>query len=65
MAYTYTNSKGQKYILHSRQAGKNSKGRLFFFAKEEKEGSESKLPDGYIVTENPKTKVPIVKKKNS
>ena len=41
MAYTFTNSKGNKYILHSRQTTlKNgAKQTIYFFAKEAKDGA--------------------------
>ena len=41
MAYTYTNSKGNKYVLHSRETTlKNGrKQTIYFFAKEEKAGA--------------------------
>lgn len=62
MAFTHTNSKGKTYILHSRKAN-NSDTKLYFFAKEEKEGAEDKLPDGYKIIENERTGLPMLKKK--
>jgi len=44
MAYAHTNSKGTTYYLHS-------KGRMFFFAKEIKEGALDAVPEGYNVVE--------------
>ena len=44
MAYGHTNSKGNTYYLHS-------KGKMFFFAKEVKEGALDALPAGYSVSE--------------
>jgi hypothetical protein len=62
MAYKYTNKRGNDYFLHSRKA-KNSGTKLYFFAKEEKDGVEADLPSGYEVKENDKTGLPILKKK--
>jgi hypothetical protein len=63
MAYTYTNSKGTKYILHGRNrttsSGKTTT--LYFFAKEEKEGALDAVPAGYTVAET-KTGLPVLKK---
>jgi len=64
MAYTYTNSKGDTYILHGRtrklKSGKEST--LYFFAKEEKDGSLDSVPAGYEVSES-KNGLPVLKKK--
>jgi len=54
MAYSHTNSKGQKYWLHQ-------KGSLFFFSKNP-EGAID-LPDHLEVFENPRTGLPMVRKK--
>ena len=53
---------GVTYYLHSRQAA-NGKTALYFFAKEIKEGALSALPEGYAISENPLTGLPILKKK--
>lgn len=64
MAYNHTNSKGQTYILHQRdvilKGGREQ--RIYFFAREVKEGAIDALPEGYIVVENPRTGLPILKK---
>ena len=63
MAYTYTNSKGSTYILHSRTTKLNN-GReqtIFFFAKEEKDGALDAVPAGYQVAES-KNGLPVLKK---
>ena len=44
MAYAHTNSKGTTYYLHS-------KGKMFFFSKEVKEGALDAVPAGYTVVE--------------
>lgn len=54
MAYGHTNSKGVTYYLHS-------KGRMFFFSKEVKEGALDAVPAGYDVIEM-KTGLPVLKK---
>ena len=54
MAYAHTNSKGNTYYLHS-------KGRMFFFAKEVKEGALDAVPAGYSVAEM-KTGLLVLKK---
>lgn len=64
MAYTYTNSKGNKYVLHSRETTlKNGrKQTIYFFAKEEKAGALSEVPAGYDVAES-KNGLPVLAKK--
>ena len=53
MAFSFTNSKGKTYILHGRSTELKSGATrtLYFFAKEEKEGSLDAVPDGYVVSE--------------
>lgn len=64
MAYNHTNSKGQTYYLHQRdvtlKGGRQQ--RIYFFAREVKDGAIDALPEGYIVVENPRTGLPILKK---
>ncbi len=64
MAYAHTNSKGQEYFLHQRDV--TLKGgrvqRIYFFGREAKEGAIDALPAGYIVVENARTGLPILKK---
>jgi len=54
MAYSHTNSKGTTYYLHSN-------GKMFYFAKEVKEGALDNLPAGYNVVEM-KTGMLVLKK---
>ena len=63
MAYTHTNSPGKTYILHSRNTTlKNGNTQtIYFFAKEEKEGSLDSVPAGYIVSET-KNGLPVLKR---
>jgi hypothetical protein len=65
MAYTFTNSKGNKYILHSRQTvlKNGAKQTIYFFAKEAKDGALDAVPAGYEVSES-KNGLPVLKKKS-
>lgn len=54
MAYSYTNSKGVTYYLHSN-------GKMFYFSKEIKEGALDAVPAGYNVVEM-KTGMLVLKK---
>ena len=56
MAYSHKNSKGDTFWLHS-------KGRLFFFSRNA-EGAIN-LPDTLEVFENPRTSLPMVRKKKA
>ena len=64
MAYEFTNSKGVKYYLHSKdvilQGGRTQK--IFFFARDVRPGALDALPAGYTVVETAKTGMPILKK---
>lgn len=64
MAYSYTNSKGKTYYLHSKQTTlKNGRTQtIYFFAKDEKDGTLDDLPDGYKVAETANG-LPVLKKK--
>ena len=63
MAYTHTNSQGKSYILHSRKTTLKSGNTqtIYFFAKEEKEGSLDSVPAGYVVSET-KNGLPVLKR---
>ncbi len=63
MAYSYTNSKGRTYILHSRDTTlKNgTKQTIYFFASEEKDGALDAVPKGYEVSES-KNGLPVLKR---
>lgn len=54
MVFEHTNSKGVKYYLHKR-------GPLMFFSKNPVDAID--LPEGYEIKENPRTGLPMVKKK--
>ena len=63
MAYSFTNSKGVTYYLHTKrqQAASGKERVLFFFSKEIKEGVMEAVPTGYTVVEM-KTGLPVLKK---
>jgi hypothetical protein len=64
MAFSHVNSKGQTYYLHQRdvtlKGGRQQ--RIYFFAREEKDGVIDELPAGYQLVENTRTGLPILKK---
>lgn len=64
MAYSHTNSKGQTYFLHGKvvtlRGGR--KQQIYYFAREEKDDALDELPDGYMVVENKRTGLPMLKK---
>ena len=65
MAFTFENSKGVTYYLHFKDV--NLKGgrqqRIYFFARNVRDGSLDGVPDGYKVVETTRTGMPILKKK--
>lgn len=64
MAYTVTNSKGQTYFLHGKEVTLRGgrKQQIYYFAREEKADVLESLPTGYMVTENKRTGLPMLKK---
>ena len=64
MAFSYTNSRGKTYILHTKditlKGGRQQT--IYFFAKEAKEGALDAVPDGYEVAES-KNGLPVLKRK--
>ncbi len=65
MAYSVQSKKsGKTYILHARkQVLKGGQQvTLYFFAGEAKEGVLDALPEGYEVSENEKTGLPLLRK---
>jgi hypothetical protein len=64
MAFSFKNSKGTTYYLHSTtRALKSGKEQtLYFFAKTEKDGALNAVPAGYEVSES-KNGLPVLKKK--
>ena len=64
MAYSVTNKKGTVYYLHAKTTEtKGGQRTLYFFSKEVKEGAQDALPEGRMVTENPVTGLPLLKRK--
>jgi hypothetical protein len=66
MAFSVVSNKSQKtYYLHSREVvlRGDRKQRIFFFAGEVKEGALDAIPDGYETMENPRTGLPMLRKK--
>ncbi len=64
-AYSYTNSKGQTYYLHTREVTlKNGRvQRIFYFARDVREGQAlESVPAGYEVVETERTGMPVLRK---
>jgi len=64
MAYAHKNSKGQTYILHMKDVTLRGgrKQTIYFFARDERPGALNAVPDGYMVIENKKTGLPMLKR---
>lgn len=64
--HEHTNSKGKTFYLHARtQTLKGGRSvTLHYFGGQPKEGGAA-LPDGHDVVENPKTGLPMLKKKTA
>lgn len=64
MAYSHTNSRDQQYYLHMKDV--TLKGgrlqRIYFFARDVREGAVDAMPDGYMAVENPRTGLPVLKR---
>ncbi len=63
-AYSYTNKKGQTYYLHTREVTlKNGRvQRIYFFARDIRDGALEEVPAGYEVIETKRTGMPVLKK---
>ena len=63
-AFSYTNSKGQTYYLHTREVTlKNGRvQRIYFFARDVRDGALEEVPAGYQVVETKRTGMPVLKK---
>ena len=59
MGFEKINAKGIKYFLHSHVGVPGNT--LYFFSKKPEDGIDS--PDGFEVIENPRTGLPMLKKK--
>ena len=66
MAFSYKNSKGRSYILHSRVTTlrNGSKQTIYFFASEAKDGALDAVPQGYEVSES-KNGLPVLKRQQA
>ena len=65
MAFSVTNSRGQRYYLHHkdiRPKNQTVTRRIYFFAKSVREGAVDALPDGYEVMEAERTGLPMLRK---
>lgn len=64
-AFAYTNSKGQTYYLHTREVTlKNGRvQRIYFFARDVRDGALEAVPEGYQVVETQRTGMPVLKRK--
>ncbi|MBU1085529.1 MAG: hypothetical protein ABII08_02290 [Candidatus Beckwithbacteria bacterium] len=65
MAFSYTNKKGTTYYLHFKdvtlRGGK--KQRIYFFARDVRDGSLDEVPAGMEVMETERTGMPVLRKK--
>lgn len=64
MAYSYRNSKGQSYYLHSKDVTlKNGRRQtIYYFAREVRSGALDSVPGGFKVIETKRTGMPVLKK---
>jgi len=65
MAYSVKSKKtGETYYLHSKDVTLRGgrKQTIYYFAKTEKAGSLNSLPAGYVVMENSRTGLPMLKR---
>ncbi len=64
MTLAYKNSKDQTYFLHTKDVLlKNGREqRIYFFAKQVKEGALDALPGGFMIKENTQTGLPVLKR---
>ena len=65
MAYEYTNKKGTPYFLHQKEVelkGNHRKQTIYYFAKDTRMEGIDDVPEGYMVIENEKTGLPVLKR---
>lgn len=64
MAYSFKNSKGQTYYLHSKDVTlKNGRRQtIYYFARDVRSGALDSVPGGYKVMETKRTGMPVLKK---
>lgn len=65
-AFSYTNAKGQQYYLHTKEVTlKNGRvQRIYFFARDIRDGALEAVPAGYEVMETKRTNMPVLKRSN-
>lgn len=61
MVYEHTNSKGKMYYLHSVKSKAGAD--LYYFGSKLNKSRAIDLPSGFKVIENPKTGLPMLKRK--
>lgn len=65
MAYAHKNSRGVTYYLHGKmvtlKGGRQQQ--IYYFGKQVKVGAIDAVPEPYMIIENKKTGLPILKKK--
>jgi hypothetical protein len=64
VAFSYKNSKGQQYYLHSKDVTlKNGrKQTIYYFARDIRSGALDAVPAGYKVIETERTGMPVLKR---
>ena len=65
MAFSHKNSKGQEYFLHSKEVTLKGgrKQVIYYFARDIKEPfALEEVPAGRVISENPRTGLPLLKK---
>jgi hypothetical protein len=67
MAFSYTNSKGRQYYLHSKDVklrGGDRTQTIFYFAPDQRKEVIDAVPAGFTVVESQKTGLPVLKRKS-
>ena len=67
MAFSYTNSKGRQYFLHSKDVklrGGDRMQTIFYFAPDKRKEVIDEVPAGFTVVESQKTGLPVLKRKS-
>ena len=64
MAFSFKNSKDVTYYLHFKDVNLRGgkKQRIYFFARDVRDGSLDEVPAGYAVMETQRTGMPVLKK---
>lgn len=68
MAFEYTNKKGTKYYLHTTKVqlrGGNRTQVIYYFSRQVGENALDAVPDGFEVVENPRTGLPVLRRKSA